>query len=690
MAISANTGEKVTIEGDMRPIMEKVLGTVVESVLTESGPRLATYYFHGKVLGEEEANFAKRREAAIKFITEYLKKVDGREFEVDVIEAVYKYCNLRWAMDFHKKYYQYEYLVNPPDSQDSKKLGGIKEGKASKERIRGWADKLKLRKKWQKAVLVVLLLIVLSGTTAGLVVEAKMPGFIRNIPALLSSYSSNEQLTSIVDSALNGAMPVSDPLATDDIAEIANALGVFTPDPTAEFTKQVGEVPASPINTSTPVPTNTLIPTITPDPSKTPVPTDEPTLTSTPSPSNTPITPTATLTYTPVIPTVTSTNTPDPTNTATPEPTETLVPPTSTLVPFTPTMVPTEEPPTPEPTVEVQRTYNPYTYFKQSLLTKLDEAEALATSNGELLRIIRSLREQILNKDRIVIDLIITDRSVYGTATNDRSYYSHGQEHIGNSDGVIQLVFQESGVYIFFFGRDLRARYLIDGQLGNWTTLEMLGSPRLNDPKNADGTFKTYSDDATEVLESLSGLDGDIGIKLSLGMMNTLFAGLLPNGVDISISQGFTTEQVNFQPGVPQHLNGEQFIHLLRQRKGIGQDAALNSYARGSEVLKRIISNPENIANLMSAADFSSFWQMLFSQNLNDDVQSFQVHGGQEAVLFYELMGMMAGTNFSADMAGLLMNSATMGKLYIVTIQPPASGEDPLVSYQNQVNTALN
>ncbi|MBL8015510.1 MAG: hypothetical protein JNK26_04985 [Candidatus Doudnabacteria bacterium] len=551
----------------------------------------------------------------------------------------------------------------------------------------------------------------------------------------ISGGSGNSTEDEVVAPATQPSVPVPPQIPQASPTELVAATSVPTMTPTSTPSSSTQVPTATPSPTSTLTPSQT--PTFPPVPSETPTPvgtglplesTVAPIQDSSeqsrsgnsgggntsggqgvsfngdnpiPSPASTVTPVSAVLTGVPTTQSISATETP----TTTPSPTA-----TSTMLPTltqTPALSPIEvsvgggtggiNPPMPETggEVEMQRTYNPYIYLRDSILAKLDAVETMAESTGtiESLRlVIDGLREQIRDREKIVIDLVITDKTVYSRdePDNPHVYFADGQEHIGNSDGVLQIIFQESGVYIIFLGRDLPAYYLIDGELGDLTTLEMLGSPLPGNPRNPDGTIKTHSDDVTKVLTSLTGIDANIGLKLSLGEVNKLAGLLFPEGVEIVVDRGIQNNRVNFEPGVPQLLEGEDLVSLITQRKGSIGTETLSTYNRGSAMLREILSNPVNINNITSSMQVSSFWQGLFSQNLGDDVYSFQVHGGPQANFLYSIMGMVSDSNFGAEFFGLLANAAVSGNLHIITVNPPSPGTDPLAAYQAQVASALN
>lgn len=714
-------GNAITLErSDLSTVTEQIIPKILDMTFNAYGPAQTCYYFCARTFGEGSADFEKRKTAAMQFITDYSQRTTGLKLGNDLLDQIYSFCVLRWRADYHERHYRPEYLTT--FSAETKlglpKVGSDEQREVTPAKIMGWANKLKNMKRWKKIGVTVSLTLAISLIGVGALVESKSPGFISNIPSMWYAYTGNEQLIRVGDALINGAVPRVDNLKDSDIQRLESAFGGFSlqVESTPELT-QLTQIPQTDIPTQADEPTETDEPTQLP--TETGIPTEtatfEPSATATHTPTQTQeptstATDEPTLTAEPSTPTFTPTSLPTlaPTSEPTDEPT--ALPTTeddvnsvrdiqdsaivTTLAESTPTLTPTEPQPTEPPatfentpTMEFERTYSPYTYLKQSLLARLEQAEEWAKSDQEKLNVIRSLREKLIARERIVIDLILTDRAVYGGADNVRSYYSHGQEHIGNSDGMIQIILQGSDVFVVFFGRDLPARYWIDGQLGNMTTMEMLGSPRLNEPRNEDSTFKTYSDDLTGLFEAMTGLEGDLGLKISLGELNRIFGGLLPNGVGITLPAGIETPYVHFAPGVEQPVTGEGFVTLLRQRKAAG----LNSYNRGSAVLKQILSYPGNISNLMTAANIGSFWNVLFSQDLSDGVQSFQVHGGSEAELLYALLGMMGGSDdsFPQEMIGLIANAAGSGNLSIITIQPPADGIDPIQDYRRQVAEAL-
>ncbi len=355
---------------------------------------------------------------------------------------------------------------------------------------------------------------------------------------------------------------------------------------------------------------------------------------------------------------------------------------TATQVP-TSTQIPTEAPRAPE------RTFNAYDYLRSSLLLATqnftETVNGLSVDNAsELLGLAHAFEAKLNAGEPLVFNIIITDRADYSGGMY--SYYTVGQEHIGNSDGIIQVVVSEMGTFAFFFGRDhYGPRLLEDGSFWDYAALFRMGSLRtLSDGAtrwNPDGSIQTWSDYPEDLFEALSGNTGDLSIKMSLGRLNDAFGLIFPDGVDLTIPNGIETPYVQIIPGATVHFTGPELIHLLRQRMDASR--GYSSYTRGSLMIREILSVPENITNLTDAADLSTFLVNIFGEDFTDESRTLTIQPDADDRFVYQLFSSILYSNprFASDFIGTLANSALGGNIHIVHM-PPVEG-----SAENAVNS---
>lgn len=562
--------------------------------------------------------------------------------------------------------------------------------------------RLKLSLKKIAAGIVLVSIMGAAGTLA--VAESKMPGIIKSIPSIVQAAFSNGETSNMMNAMMNGAHPVEIQLSEDMFTATPPSSDVVDGPPITlvdEDGVSESPTPDEPAVTETPSPEPppTEEASNTPDPTETPESTETETQTATPTeePTETATftkTPTEEATFTDVPPTAEPpTEVPVETVEITTEPPEEIA---------TEAVLATEAPATSEATQEAFTADTPYEYLQGSIMNTLnaisgiEDPQLLAAlknnlgfsemSDEEFTALIDSVKNKFETHDRIVVNLVITDNAGYGEQKDEAlRYFDKGQEHLGNSDGVIQVVFHDENISLFFFGRDAPAHYVFNGRTGQITTLEKMGAPITGYPRNEDGTIKSASDNINDFMTVLTGQEGDLNIKLSLGSLNMLFSQLFPDGIDIILNEGLHSQYMNLEPGVLTHLPGPELVRLLGQRKGLGVDKNVNSTFRGSETTRRILAGDGNIARIIEAIKVRSFTTALFGQNLTDQDQAFQVHGGPEGLLIYKVFGLLneQDPNFASNLVGMMARN--IGNVNVVTMQPMSNGY-----YADQIEAVVN
>ncbi len=411
-----------------------------------------------------------------------------------------------------------------------------------------------------------------------------------------------------------------------------------------------------------------------------------------------------------------------------------------TYVPNTPTPPPTKVEPTATATIEptakpeekvenIQNTYNAYEYLKGSMLNGLNNLENGDIANVQLLDAIDKLKNKFENDEALVINLVVTDRFHFtqpGEEPYDRSYWSEKNGDIGDSDGIIQLVVNPNGIYIFSIGRDSKvpypSKYPQDGTYAissYYQKASELAEPILlkDDPdptkkvymQNAKGEVVSYLSEGrmNTFFETMTGNSADMNVQLSLGEINELFDSLFPKGLEVKINEGFYSEQFTMEPGEKYNLSGRQLLDGIRARKagivnsqGLRED--LDTFNRGVEFLKRVLlKNPENVVEFTKKINFENFFKKLFSKDLGKDLrtsrQTIRVNFGskeeklQSYILLMLFKELSNDPEFNSNIIGLLGNAAVQQKLHLIAIQPPPEGYNgELVAFYNsQVKNIL-
>jgi hypothetical protein len=355
---------------------------------------------------------------------------------------------------------------------------------------------------------------------------------------------------------------------------------------------------------------------------------------------------------------------------------------------------------------EEARLTDAYSFVKVTLLTNLLSLQRAIEARGELteqdmamLAGIENTREKLINNDEIIVNLVVTDR----TGSPDKPYFKEGQEHVGNSDAFMQLVLNKQGFHIISFGRDLQVPRMAPQPDGSFiendsVPIHMLGGPLTTaDGKYIiapDGAMITGLDEGRQeaVFNEVTGQEALLNIRMSVGLLNQLFKAALPDGVELTFPNGFTSQYVNHLPGSTVKLSGIELSKALQQRPE-------GSNERGLSFLKALAADPMNYVRLVQALDLRGPFTLLASQDLGPaDGRELTVGTSPEDLATWQALKMaMENENFASNVLGLLMNDivgmVTSGEFEVpmYTIDAPGGGYSmPIVDYRAQVDEIMD
>ncbi|WKZ30457.1 MAG: hypothetical protein QY314_01650 [Candidatus Dojkabacteria bacterium] len=359
---------------------------------------------------------------------------------------------------------------------------------------------------------------------------------------------------------------------------------------------------------------------------------------------------------------------------------------------------------------EAETTTNTFEYLQTSIVNGLisyrNQYIASGRREAAVINTIERMIEEYRDKESITFAVVITDRTDYYRNLQeeggplDRAYFREKQEHIGNSDGVVLFTFSRTGTEITILPRDLPMPYMMpqsDGSftLGDMTKMSDLGGPITysngNYIYNEDGSLETglTGGRATELFSRINGTSIDLVTIASLGRANVLAEAFLPNPVEITLTEGFTTAQVTIEPDVPYPVSGDDLLFLIRQRQGIHADASLDSTNRGIVFLNRLLDNPDNITEILTGIQLQPALQNVFTEDLSDDVRTLTIDGDATQQILYIVLGQIIESNpdFGSGLVATIGRAYLDGNLRVRAIQMPPlgmTGSQALEYYRNQ------
>ncbi len=339
-----------------------------------------------------------------------------------------------------------------------------------------------------------------------------------------------------------------------------------------------------------------------------------------------------------------------------------------------------------ENTAEQETAVGAYAYLQESFLEiipVLREQYEELEGGEEYLAALARIEQKLLNDEPIIINILLNDKT--GENTPDRSYYPRNPQ-IGNIDGPIQLVISPEGVEILIVPRNLRVPVFGDAndptRITETLEIHYLGTASTLEP-DSSGVIPVRADDggAFRTMAAITGgREADLGFRLTLGELESIFGAFFPNGIELTFPDGYTgyrfidnqnvaeDPSLRAEPGIPRTYTSEQLVYMFRNRRfTIGDQDINSSTQRGIVFFAALLTGPGNLESILDA-DYSAGFAAIFAPrdlSLTNTTLIVEGDGGESVdhIVFYQLFNIAAsnesfGSNFAMQVnSSLGLNS---------------------------------
>lgn len=333
-----------------------------------------------------------------------------------------------------------------------------------------------------------------------------------------------------------------------------------------------------------------------------------------------------------------------------------------------------------------------YDYLKENFLRIIPilREQYEGVEGGEIyLESLGRIEQKLLNDEPIVINILINDKT--GADAPDRAYYPRNPQ-IGNVDGPIQLVISPDGVEVLIVPRNLDVPVFGDPndstRITETVEMHYLGTALSLDPDQS-GVIPIRADDggSFRTMSAITGgREADLGFRLTLGELESIFGTFFPEGIELTFSGGYTGYRIidadnvyedpslKAEPGVPRRYTSEQFLFMLRNRRFTLGDQDINSSnQRGIVFIAALITGDNNLDSILNTADYSAGFAAIFAaRDLSVTNSTFIVEGdggsSVDHVVWYQLFNIFAASSdsFGEDFKNQI--SASLGIHSLATI----------------------